>query len=356
MHDIKQRSWGAAGGSIAAVGFGLIALAVFFACYIGRIIPAYIIMFVIGIPLVIVGIRIAMWEMAQAPRRFRLENFFDEPVDDPSRDQVEKHIMTMMTVGEEHVLLSLKGAGEGVNFVQAVSVDGGYDVQLGIGKNGRTELVSKLCSEEELFRIFMDFYDHGDVKEKGQFVPVEPTRKTYSAGEGKPPIWIQPIIETGKMYDLDFFHFTNMLDWSRQGDDAAVLEPLVSFLTNYGDNVIFAFDDKMAELLYSLDTYEIAKPLIDEWGLIPTDEFLYARCTALINGKSYYSDILKGKKKLSSDCEFESLLYVPRKAWCRLHDETDDNYPHITEKCYETYSNSQGWKNAPQNGREDLNE
>ena len=33
-------------------------------------------------------------------------------------------------------------------------------------------------------------------------------RKYYSGGDGKPPIWIQPIIESGKMYDQDFFHFT----------------------------------------------------------------------------------------------------------------------------------------------------
>ena len=86
-------------------------------------------------------------------------------------------------------------------------------------------------------------------------------RKYYTGGEGKPPIWIQPIIESGKMYDLDFFHFTDMLDWSKEGDE--VLEPLIVFLAEWGDNVIFAFDDKMAELLYSLDTYNAAKYMIE---------------------------------------------------------------------------------------------
>ncbi|WP_276641876.1 CbrC family protein [Trichococcus flocculiformis] len=278
---------------------------------------------------------------------FRLENFFDAPVENPTWEQVEKHIKNMMEVGKEHVLLSLKEPHKGIRFIQAVSVDDGYDVQLGIEKNGGTNLVSRVCSTQELFELFSKFYNYADVDGAERFTPVEISRKTYTGGEGKPPIWIQPIIETGKMYDLDFFHFTDMLDWSKQGNDEAVLDPLVSFLSTYGDNVIFAFEDKMTELLYALDTYDIAKHLIEDWGYISSDGFLYARCMALVNGKSYYTAILKGKKKLSKDMEFESLLYVPRNAWCRLHHERDDNYPHKTELSYETFSNKKGWENTP---------
>lgn len=121
-------------------------------------------------------------------------------------------------------------------------------------------------------------------------------RKYYSGGEGKPPIWIQPIIENGRMFDADFFNFTNMLDWENQGMDEAVLEPLIAFLAKWGDNVIFAFHDKMTELLYSLDTYNIAKHIIESSDYFSSDAFLYARCVALINGKPYYNAILKGRK------------------------------------------------------------
>ena len=121
-------------------------------------------------------------------------------------------------------------------------------------------------------------------------------RKYYSGGEGKPPIWIQPIIESGRMYDQDFFRFTDMLDWDKQGDDEAVVEPLIAFLAKWGDNVIFAFHDKMAELLFSLDTYNIAKHLIENETHFSPDYFLYARCVALVNGKPYYNSILKGEK------------------------------------------------------------
>lgn len=172
-------------------------------------------------------------------------------------------------------------------------------------------------------------------------------RKYYSGGEGKPPIWIQPIIEEGKMFNLDFFSFTNMLDWDKQGDDEAVLEPLIAFLAKWGDSVIFAFHDKMSELLFSLDTYDVAKNIMEKSDYFSPDLFLYARCVALVNGSSYYNAILKGRKKLSADLDFESILYVPVKAWERLHNDDGDNYPHIPKVSYETYSNEAGWKDSP---------
>lgn len=172
-------------------------------------------------------------------------------------------------------------------------------------------------------------------------------RKCYSGGEGKPPIWIQPIIESGKMFDTDFFNFTNMLDWEQQGTDEAVLEPLIAFLAKWGDNVIFAFHNKMAELLYSLDTYNIARHIIESSVYFSPNAFLYARCVALINGKSYYNAILNGRQKLFADSEFESILYVPIKAWERLHNEDGDKYPYVSELSFETYSNKSGWENMP---------
>ena len=172
-------------------------------------------------------------------------------------------------------------------------------------------------------------------------------RKYYSGGEGKPPIWIQPIIENGRMSDIEFFYFTNMLDWDKQGDDEAVLEPLIAFLAKWGDSVIFAFHEKMAELLFSLDTYNIAKHIIESVDYFSPDIFLYARCVALVNGKPYYNAILKGRKKLSANLDFESILYVPIKAWERLHNENGDKYPHVPKVSYETYSNEGGWENSP---------
>lgn len=133
-------------------------------------------------------------------------------------------------------------------------------------------------------------------------------RKYYFAGPEKPPIFVQAIIDNKRMSPVDFFHITDAyLDWDKAGDDDAVLEPLIAFLSRWGD------------------------------------EFLYIRCVALVNSKRFYNDIVKGRRKLKGDLEFEAILYVPGRAWARLHGKDSKDYPHVTEFCYETMSNAGGW-------------
>lgn len=169
-------------------------------------------------------------------------------------------------------------------------------------------------------------------------------RKYYSADGEKAPIWIQPILEKGTMTDIDFFHFTDMLDWSKQGDDMAVLEPLISCLAQWGDSLIIAFAEKMAELLYRLDTRELAETIYKGEGYFSGDGFLYVRCTALINGKAYYNGVVNGKRKLKADTEFEAILYAPMDAWSRCHGKAPEDFEYMTKYCYETGSNEEGWK------------
>lgn len=42
--------------------------------------------------------------------------------------------------------------------------------------------------------------------------------------------------------------------------------------------------------------------------------------------------------------EFESLLYVPSKAWALKHQSSVDEYPHISPLSFETGSNKDGWR------------
>ena len=169
-------------------------------------------------------------------------------------------------------------------------------------------------------------------------------RKYYTAGPGKPPIFVQAIIDNKRMFPVDFFHITDAyLDWDKAGDDTAVLEPLIAFLSRWGDELIFAFDDMMAELLYSLDTRKIAQGIYKD-AYFSGDEFLYIRCIALINSKRFYNDVVKGRRKLKDDLGFEAILYVPGLAWARLHGGKPEDYPHVTKFCYETMSNAEGWR------------
>lgn len=169
-------------------------------------------------------------------------------------------------------------------------------------------------------------------------------KKYYNSDANKPPIWIQPILEKKEMFDIDFFHFTDLLDWNKQGNDMAIVEPLVSFLAQWGDNLIIAFAEKMAELLYRLDTRQIAQKTYTNIEYFSVDDFLYIRCQALINGKTLYNDIIKGKKRLDKNITFEAILYVPMYAWAKVHNRTPEEYNYTTKVSYETGSNKDGWK------------
>ncbi|MBO5093657.1 MAG: DUF4240 domain-containing protein [Lachnospiraceae bacterium] len=161
--------------------------------------------------------------------------------------------------------------------------------------------------------------------------------------EALPPV-IWQMYHKKSLHELDFFSMTGILDWSKQGDDDQVLEPLVSYLAKWPDEVIFVFEDKMAELLYRLDRPEVARRAYRSDRDFSGDDFLYVRCTALINGRAYYNKISDGREKLNQDMEFEAILYAPAKAWARKHHKDVSEYPHIPSPSYETGSNEECWR------------
>ncbi len=140
-----------------------------------------------------------------------------------------------------------------------------------------------------------------------------------------------------------FWNIISLCDWSQEGDDSAVLAPVIHSLAKQGDAVIFAFDDQMTELLYRLDTRKLAEQCEQTEGMMSDDSFLYSRCVALVNGEEYYQQALAGNCPNLWTMEFESLLYVPMQAWAALHDNAESHYPHMTPLSYETGSNAEGW-------------
>lgn len=141
-----------------------------------------------------------------------------------------------------------------------------------------------------------------------------------------------------------FWSTMELCDWNSEGDDDKVLKPVILYLSKQSDDVIFAFDDLMSELLYRLDTKEFADQCQKEDPQMCDDTFLYSRCVALINGRSYYEKVRQGNEKGLWSMEFEALLYVPEKAWALKHQSSVDAYPHSTPFSYETGSNKDGWK------------
>lgn len=145
------------------------------------------------------------------------------------------------------------------------------------------------------------------------------------------------------MNEKQFWKIMDKADWDKLGDDDAVLAPVVDELSMLDDEEIFSFEDVMAKLLYDIDSQEIALQLYGPELHFSEDLFLYQRCVALCNGEKYYKRILSGKQQLDPDSEFESILYVPHRAWAKKHQADSGDYPHFSETSYETGSNEELW-------------
>ena len=102
-----------------------------------------------------------------------LENFYDQPIQNPTWDDITARIRKMMDMNDEHVLLTLKQAVYGVRYMQAASAPGGYDLQVGLEEGNQTKLVDKIVGEKELFDRFETFYRYAYVDNLGEFKPVQ---------------------------------------------------------------------------------------------------------------------------------------------------------------------------------------
>lgn len=145
------------------------------------------------------------------------------------------------------------------------------------------------------------------------------------------------------MTERDFWKLMDKADWSNEGNDEKVLAPVIDALSKLDDKEIFGFEDIMSKLLYDIDSQEIALRLYGPELQFSEDLFLYQRCVALINGSKYYKKILTGKENLDPDKEFESILYVPHRAWGKKHEADPGDYPHFPSISYETGSNENLW-------------
>ena len=132
-----------------------------------------------------------------------------------------------------------------------------------------------------------------------------------------------------------FWNTMKLCGWTHEGDDSKVLKPVIQALSWQEDGRIFLFHDLMAELLQGLNTKQLAAQCEKAEPLMGDDSFLYSRCVALINGPKYYQKAKEGKAKEIWNMEFESLLYVPARAWALKHQRPEEEYPHIPPFDYE---------------------
>ena len=140
-----------------------------------------------------------------------------------------------------------------------------------------------------------------------------------------------------------FWSIIALFDWSKEGNDEAVVEPAVAALAQMPLACIHQFEDILSEKLWLLDTSAHAKASLGNHPeeSLSVDYFLYDRCAVVANGKSFYEDVLNHPTNFPVGVSFSALLNITSDAYER---KTGQDFVHVPVFNYETYSNINGWK------------
>ena len=112
-----------------------------------------------------------VFQKVKSQQGFTLENQERKLTDFRDID-IEDYLADMFVTADQCVILTAPMAQDKVRFVQACTHDDGIEVELGIEDEG-TRLYYKMCSEEECYRIFLDFYEDRFVPDMKEYKPVE---------------------------------------------------------------------------------------------------------------------------------------------------------------------------------------
>lgn len=147
------------------------------------------------------------------------------------------------------------------------------------------------------------------------------------------------------MNELKFWELINLIDWEAENEDKVIL-PLVIKLSEMNIQNIYIFEEILSEQLYKLDGKKYAENIGEDSyregeEYFSSDIFLYARCYVIACGKKYYNTVLSDPTQMPKDKDFESLLYVSKRAY-QMKTGKDD-FCLLTQYSYETFSNKEGW-------------
>lgn len=146
--------------------------------------------------------------------------------------------------------------------------------------------------------------------------------------------------------DQEFWGFIRSLNGTIDQSSAAVLATRLSVET---PAKIIAFAEKLAELLYAIDSLERAEQHVSDQTVgedsftMSDDLFLYARCAVVAAGTETYQRVLNDPAAMEGHWavfDGECLLTVVPEAW---EEVTGQEWDHETRVCYETGSNSDRW-------------
>jgi hypothetical protein len=150
--------------------------------------------------------------------------------------------------------------------------------------------------------------------------------------------------------DADFWTLIAQLDWSKAGNDDAVIAPVVHALSKLNFRQIVDFADILSHKLYLLDS-EIYLPQDDSVSIdadFVADRFLYTRCCVIANGLTYFNHIRRHPTEMPHELLFSALLRLPNEAFKK---QTGKPLDHVWAYPIETFSNALGWSEFKPTGK-----
>lgn len=141
----------------------------------------------------------------------------------------------------------------------------------------------------------------------------------------------------------NFWEIIALLDWEEE-KNSKIIAPAIKFLKNAPVKFIYQFQDILSKKLFDLDGKKYAKHIGEDSykkdKYFSVDNFLYARCCVVANGKNYYEEIFKKPKNMPKDLTFEPILVIASKAYKQ---KTGKKFNYLAPFDYETYANQAGW-------------
>lgn len=146
----------------------------------------------------------------------------------------------------------------------------------------------------------------------------------------------------GMLGESEFWEMIRQLNWA-SADNEQTIEPVIDSLSKMSIANIYQFQDILSEKLWQLDTRAHARAFThgDEEAYLSGDDFLYARCGVVANGKEYYELVLSNPQEMPDGITFSPILRIAKKAYERKTGKKMSIAPAFN---YETLSNKLGWQ------------
>ena len=176
---------------------------------------------------------------------------------------------------------------------------------------------------------------------------IEQLRAESKGDDVEVAIWLPGKPDPAALPENAFWEIIELLDWE-QGKADEVIRPAVTHLSQLSASAIQAFQDWLSEKLYMLDGEQYAAHCGENAYRGPghsfsADEFLYARCYVVAQGKGFFEKVLNNPEAMPKDLSFEALLRIASQAYKM---KTGASFDYQPAYIIETFANSRGWPNS----------